>query len=150
MLNKSQIKTVKRRQVYAGEVVSREFGFIRGMLFIVNDKGQAVDIVYESPNYSIFELQTPSEYKEPICIKHAVNLEEALKYMGYNEILNRTDINKIYKKLITSNEWLKDNIELFDVDNSNSLPYVIYENLSWVNLSPNGKPTKDEYMIINK
>ena len=150
MLNKSQIKNVKRKQVYAGEVISREFGFIRGMLFIVNDKGQAVDIVYESPNYTIFELQTPAEYKEPICIKHAVNLEEALKYMGYNEILNRTDINKIYKKLIASNEWLKDNLDLFDVDNNNSLPYVIYENLSWVNLTPNGKPTKEEYIIINK
>ncbi len=150
MLNKSQIKKVLRKQVYAGEVVSREFGFIRGMLFIVNDKGEAVDIIYDSPNYSIFELQTPAQYKEPICIKHAVNLEEALKYLGYKETLNRSDMNKIYKKLITSNEWLKDNIELFDVDNNNSLPYVIYENLSWVNLSPNGKPTEVEYMIINK
>ena len=73
MLKKSDIKAVKRKQVYAGEVVSREFGFIRGMLFIVNDKGEACDLIYSSPNYSIFELQTPAQYKDPLYIKHAVN-----------------------------------------------------------------------------
>lgn len=150
MLNKSKIKSVKRRQVYAGEVNSKEFGFIRGILFIVNEKGEAIDIVYDSPNYSIYELQTREQfYKDPICIKHAVNLEAALKYMGYSEELTKADIGKIYKKLITSNQWLKDNVDLFDIDNENALPYYIYENLSWVNLEPNGKPTKEELMIAN-
>ena len=147
MLKKSEITKVKRSQVYAGEVVSREFGFIRGMLFIVNEKGEACDLIYSSPNYSIYELQTPAQYKDPICIKHSVNLEEALKYMGYKEDLNRSDLSKIYKELITSNKWLKDNVELFDISNDNSLPYFIYENVSWVNLEPNGRPTKDELMI---
>ena len=150
MLKKSNIKSVKRSQVYAGEVVSREFGFIRGMLFIVNEKGEACDLIYVSPNYSIYEIQTPAQYKDPICIKHSVNLEEALKYMGYKEELNRADINKIYKELILSNKWLKDNVDLFDISNDKSLPYFIYENLSWVNLEPNGKPTKEELMIASK
>ena len=150
MLKKSDIKSVKRKQVYAGEVISREFGFIRGMLFIVNDKGEACDIIYSSPNYSIFELQTPAQYKDPIYIKHAVNLEEALKYMGYPEELDRGDIYSIYKELITSNKWLKENVDLFDISNDNSLPYFIYENLSWVNLEPNGRPTKEELMIASK
>ena len=150
MLKKSEITRVKRNQVYAGEVVSREFGFIRGMLFIVNEKGEACDLIYSSPNYSIYEIQTPAQYKDPICIKHSVNLEEALKYMGYQETLNKNDINKIYKELITSNKWLKENVELFDISNDNSLPYFIYENLSWVNLEPNGKPTKEEIMIASK
>ena len=150
MLKKSEITKVKRSQVYAGEVVSREFGFIRGMLFIVNEKGEACDLIYSSPNYSIYELQTPAQYKDPICIKHSVNLEEALKYMGYKEDLNRSDLSKIYKELITSNKLLKDNVELFDISNDNSLPYFIYENLSWVNLEPNGKPTKEELMIAGK
>ena len=150
MLKKSNIKSVKRSQVYAGEVVSREFGFIRGMLFIVNEKGEACDLIYASPKYSIYEIQTPVQYKDPICIKHSVNLEEALKYMGYKEDLNRGDINKIYKELILSNKWLKDNVELFDISNDKSLPYFIYENLSWVNLEPNGKPTKEELMIASK
>ena len=150
MLKKSEITRVKRSQVSAGEVVSRECGFIRGMLFIVNDKGEACDLIYSSPNYSIFEIQTPAQYKDPICIKHSVNLEEALKYMGYNEELNRADLNKIYKELITSNKWLKENVELFDISNDNSLPYFIYENLSWVNLEPNGRPTKEELMIASK
>ncbi len=48
MLKKSDIKSVKRKQVYAGEVISREFGFIRGMFFLVNDKGEECDIVYSS------------------------------------------------------------------------------------------------------
>ncbi len=150
MLKKSEITKVKRNQVYAGEVVSREFGFIRGMLFIVNEKGEACDLIYSSPNYSIYEIQTPAQYKDQICIKHSVNLEEALKYMGYKEELNRSDLVKIYKELITSNKWLKDNIELFDISNDNSLPYVIYENLSWVILEPNGRPTKEELMIASK
>lgn len=150
MLKKSDIKTVRRNQVYAGEVVSREFGFIRGMLFIVNEKGEACDLIYSSPKYSIYEIQTPAQYKDPICIKHSVNLEEALKYMGYKEELTRSDLNKIYKELITSNKWLKDNVDLFDISNDNSLPYFIYENLSWVNLEPNGRPTKEELMIASK
>ena len=150
MLKKNVFQNVKRNQIYAGEVVSREFGFIRGMLFIINDKGLACDLIYNSPNYSIYELQTKEQYKDPICIKHAVNLEEALKYMGYPEQLNRSDINKIYHQLITSNAWLKEHIELFDIRNENSLPYFIYENLSWINLEPNGKPTKEEIMIATK
>ena len=150
MLKKSKITKAKRNQIYAGEVVSREFGFIRGMLFIVNEKGEACDLIYSSPNYSIYEIQTPSQYKDQICIKHSVNLEEALKYMGYSEELNRNDFEEIYKELIESNKWLKDNIELFDIENDNALPYFIYENLSWVNLAPNGKPTKEELLMTSK
>lgn len=150
MLKKSSFKNAKRSQIYAGEVVARQFGFIRGMLFIVNDKGMACDLIYDSPNYSIYELQTKEQLRDPICIKHAVNLEEALKYLGYKEDLERGDINKIYHQLIVSNAWLKENVDLFDIRNDNSLPYYIYENLSWINLEPNGKPTKEEIIISNK
>ena len=76
MLKKSKVTRVKRTQVYAGEAYSKGFGFIRGMLFIINDKGRVVDLIYDSPNYTLYELQTKEERLEPICIKHAINLEE--------------------------------------------------------------------------
>ena len=150
MLKKSKVTRVKRTQVYAGEVYSKEFGFIRGMLFIINDKGRVVDLIYDSPNYTLYELQTKEERLEPICIKHAINLEEALKYLNYPIFLESKDINKIYKELVICNKWLKNNLHLFDYHRADALPYYIYENLSWINLDPNGKPTKEELMMITK
>ena len=82
--------------------------------------------------------------------------------------LTQNDLKKIYKKLIVSQWWLDHHMELFgwkklcDEKTGASMGYGsggietisrnIYDNLSWISCSENGKPHRDEpdYGLIKK
>ena len=127
----------------------------RGMLFNVNENNLAKDLIYTTPeNYVIEGIEPKIEVESDFIIQHYVELEELLKYLKFGEDLTQRDLNKIYRKLITHNRWLKHHMKLFGYkklaigygsDGSNqTLPREIYDNLDNISCFGIGKPYKEE------
>lgn len=134
----------------------------RGMLFNVNEKGLANDLIYTTPtNYPIEGVQPKENVESEFIINNYVELEELLKYLKYGEDLTQNDLNQIYKKLITHKWWLEHHMELFGWKKMSigygsggiqTVPKSIYDNLSSISCCKNGKPYKEEpgYSLIKK
>ena len=88
----------------------------RSMLFTLTKKKLANDLLYQSPYYPVLGMTDNEEFaipcKDIIVVKNAYNLEELLRYFGYNEELNYKDILDVRKKFF-SDRFAKDNCELF-------------------------------------
>ena len=134
----------------------------RGMLFNVNENGLANDLIYTTPtNYPIEGVEPKIDVESEFVINHYVELEELLKYLKYGVDLTQSDLNQIYRKLITHKWWLEHHMELFGWEKmsvgycsggTQTIPMNIYDNLSWISCSKNGKPHQEEpsYSLIKK
>lgn len=135
----------------------------RGMLFNVNENGLANDLIYTTPtNYPIDGVEPKIDVESELVINHYVELEELLKYLKYGVDLTQSDLNQIYKKLITHKRWLNHHKELFGWKRfgrgiyggggTQTIPMTIYDNLSWISCSEKGKPHQEEpgYSLIKK
>ena len=154
-----------------GITISKTFGGLvcRGMLFNVNDDGFANDLIYTTPiNYSIKDRESTVEMERDFVIDRYVELEELLRYLGYDEYLTQKDLDKIFRKFITHSWWLEHHKKLFGwkklydsrtgsfmgygSGGTQTIPMNIYDNLSWISASKNGNPHPDEiaYKLIKK
>lgn len=135
----------------------------RGMLFNVNEDKLANDLIYNTPtNYPIKGIEPKTDVKSEFVIDRYVELEELLKYLKYGVDLTQEDLNKIYRKLITHKWWLDRHMELFGwkklgggsygSGGTQTVPMEIYDNLSSISCSKNGKPHREEpgYSLIKK
>ncbi len=141
----------------------------RGMLFNVNDKGLASDLIYTTPTEYPIEGVTPKvDIESEFVINHFVELEELLKYLEYGVDLTQHDLDQIHRKLISHKWWLEHHMELFGWEKMKdektgtemgygsggieTVPMSIYDSLSWINCSEQGKPNKIEpgYSLIKK
>ena len=134
----------------------------RGMLFNVNDEGLANDLIYTTPtNYPIEGIQPKVNVESEFIINHYVELEELLKYLKYGVDLTQKDLNEIHRKLITHKWWLEHHHELFGWKKMSvgygsggieTIPMSIYDNLSSISCTKNGKPYREEpgYSLIKK
>lgn len=136
----------------------------RGMLFNVNEDGLANDLIYTTPtNYPIKDREPKINVESEFVIDNYVELEELLKYLKYGVDLTQNDLNQIYRKLITHKWWLEHHMELFgwkEMGNGmgycsggiETIPMEIYNNLSSISCSKNGKPHREEpgYSLIKK
>lgn len=134
----------------------------RGMLFNVNEDGLAKDLIYTTPTcYPIEGIEPKINVESDFVINHYVELEELLKYLKYGVDLTQHDLQRIHRKLITHKWWLEHHMELFGWKKCaigygsggiETVPMNIYDNLSWINCSKNGKPNKEEpgYTLIKK
>lgn len=85
----------------------------RGILFNKDELGYANDLIYDvGVKYPIKNLCYDS-INSFYYVNYYIELEELLKYLGYNKELTQNDLNKIYKKFILHNRWLNNNKELF-------------------------------------
>lgn len=134
----------------------------RGMLFNVNENGLTNDLIYNTPtNYPIKGIKPNINISSKFIVENYVELEELLKYLKYGVDLTQNDLNQIYRKLITHRWWLEHNMELFGWKKLNcgygsggiqTIPMSIYDNLSSISCTKNGKPHKEEpgYSLIKK
>ena len=134
----------------------------RGMLFNVNENGLTNDLIYNTPtNYPIKGIKPNINISGEFIVENYVELEELLKYLKYGIDLTQNDLNQIYRKLITHRWWLEHNMELFGWKKLNcgygsggiqTIPMAIYDNLSSISCTKNGKPHKEEpgYSLIKK
>ena len=134
----------------------------RGMLFNVNEDGLANDLIYTTPtNYPIEGIQPKVNVESEFIINHYVELEELLKYLKYGVDLTQNDLNEIHRKLITHKWWLEHHRELFGWKKMSvgygsgviqTIPMSIYDNLSSISCTKDGKPYRDEpgYSLIKK
>lgn len=141
----------------------------RGMLFNVDDNGLANDLIYTTPTKYPIEGRKPNiDVESEFLIQHYVELEELLKYLNYGVDLTQKDLNAIHRKLITHKQWLEHHMELFgwqkirdektgtpmgySSGGNEIIPIEIYDRLSWINSSENGKPNEKEpgYSYIKK
>lgn len=134
----------------------------RGMLFNVNEDGLANDLIYTTPtNYPIEGIQPKVNVESEFIISRYVELEELLKYLKYGVDLTQNDLNEIYRKLITHKWWLEHHRELFGWKKMSigygsggvqTIPMSIYDNLSSISCTKNGKPYREEpgYSLIKK
>ena len=136
----------------------------RGMLFNVNEDGLANDLIYTTPtNYPIKDREPKINVESEFVIDNYVELEELLIYLKYGVDLTQNDLNQIYRKLITHKWWLEHHMELFGFKKMGNgmgycsggiqtIPTDIYDNLSSISCSKNGKPHREEpgYSLIKK
>lgn len=135
----------------------------RGMLFNVNNDGLTNDLIYTTPtNYPIRDKQPKIDVASEFVVDHYVELEELLKYLKYGVDLTQSDLNQIYRKLITHDWWIEHHMELFGWESlgqmgygsggTETVPMDIYSNLSSISCSKNGKPHQEEpgYSLIKK
>ncbi len=141
----------------------------RGMLFDVNENGLSNDLIYTTPtNYTIKGIEPKIDTKSDFIISNYVELEELLKYLKYGVDLTQKDLNQIYRKLIIHNWWLQHHSELFGFrkiyDQTSgefmgymnggiqTIPMNIYEKLSSISCTKNGRPYKEEpgYSLIRR
>lgn len=141
----------------------------RGMTFKVDDNGLAKDLIYTTPTpYPIEGIKPKIDVESEFVIKHYVELEELLKYLKYGIDLTQDDLNSIHRKLISHKWWLEHHMELFGWEKVRdektgtdmgygsggveTIPMSIYECLSWINCSEQGKPHREEpgYSYIKK
>lgn len=159
-INKLKGYVIERKNVYAGLLVKTKTGeTIRGMLYTLNQNGLAHDLIYKTLlNYPILGID-PINSDLDLVIEKNINLDELLKYLNYDEKLTQKDLNKIYKKLIIKNWWLKNHLDLFrykslnDANfNNEKLPSNIYLNLRSISSYRNCKPSIEEpgYSLIKK
>ena len=120
-----------------------------------NDLGKANDLIYNTPyHYPIVDLNIGKEIDSKYIINDYVNLDDIIRYLGYNENLTQYDLNMIFNFLVKSNRWLKRNRKLFGNDSQNSEEY--FSNNLYVCLknifSISSKPHKEEpnYSLIRK
>ena len=106
-----------RNEIYVGELIKLKTInspiFCRSMLFKISNNSLAQDLIYTTPNcYPLINYlkNTNSEF----VIQNYVNLEEILKYLGYDELLSQSELNAIYKQFISHNWWIEHNAELFN------------------------------------
>lgn len=125
----------------------------RGML-VRNEDGLARDLIWTTPTkYPIDGIANKADIESDFIIHQYVELEELLKYLNYGVDLTQSDLNQIYRTLIIREKWLKHNMELFGWKKTEigytsggiqTLPMNIYDNLSSISCSKNGKPHKEE------
>lgn len=125
----------------------------RSLLFNVNNKGYANDLIYNTPyNYPVLELCNDEYIDSRNIITRYVKLDNLLKYMGYNKDLSNGDLNDIYNKLLVHSSWLKHYRHLFgNSDGEEILSYYLYKELCDIS-KLSSKPHKDEpgFMLIKK
>lgn len=156
---------VSQKQLEEQGVNFSAFGGLvcRGMLFNVNENGLANDLIYTTPTkYPIKDKEPKIDEESEFIIDHYVELEELLKYLKYGVDLTQNDLNQIYKKLIIHKWWLEQHMELFGwkklgegsygSGGIETIPMEIYNNLSSISCSENGKPHREEpgYSLIKK
>lgn len=141
----------------------------RGMLFNINDNGLANDLIYTTPaKYPIEGVHPNVDGESEFVINHFVELEELLKYLDYGVDLTQKDLDQIHRKLIAHKWWLEHHMELFGWEKLRdektgadmgygsggieTVPMRIYDGLSWISCSEQGKPNKIEpgYSLIKK
>ena len=85
---------------------------VRGILFSKNNDGTATDLIYATDyNYSIKNLDYDNN--SFYYIDEYIRLDELLRYLGYNNDLTQSDLNRIYKKFVLQSRWLRNNRETF-------------------------------------
>lgn len=88
----------------------------RSMLFVPNEEKLSSDLLYQSPSYPILNVTDDDTClglgEKSIVIRDAYNLEELLKYFGYNKDLTFEDIMRIRETFFTGRFGM-DNCELF-------------------------------------
>lgn len=140
-------------------------GFVcRGLLFSINEEGLSNDLIYNSPEYPIRGIEPKISLESNYIIEHYVELEELLKFLKFDNNLTQSDLNKIFKLLILNERWLSKNRHVFGIKDADNLFHIcnepsqtivsreIYDNLSRINSTRNGKPSKSEpdYKLIKK
>lgn len=134
---------------------------LRGMLFNVNEKGLANDLIYTTPtNYLIDGIKPKVYVMTKFFIYNCVNLDEFLKYKDFGIYLTQDNLDEIYREFIVSDLWLRNHMELFGFkkkkDGSYSTfkgyySYDMYSKLvecSWGSSSPD--ILEPGYKLINK
>ena len=141
----------------------------RGMLFNIDDNGLANDLIYTTPvKYPVEGVRPNINVESEFVINHYVELEELLKYLKYGVDLTQKDLDQIHRKLISHKWWLEHHKELFGWEKLRdertgspmgygsggiqTVPKNIYESLSWISCSEQGKPHREEpgYSLIKK
>ena len=125
--------TVFRNAIYVGAVIKqystnpskdklyqRLIGayctYCRSILFVLDEKRRANDLLYHSPLYPIKNITdnstTIDDTYSGIYVKGAYNLEQLLNYFNYPEELSYSDIVRIRKSFFNK-RFAWDNCELF-------------------------------------
>lgn len=126
---------IDRDQIYVGEVISTNNMYAevpngenkktikvsswysyRSMLFVLNEKKFANDLLYQSPHYPVLNISDDDIFLDHrgdiIVIKDACSLSALLKYFNYDQTLDFDDIVKIRNVFFTG-KFAKDNCQLF-------------------------------------
>ena len=86
------------------DYIIRDMKPCRSILFVIDKKGFARDILYDSPRYPILGV-TKDEYcltergQEKVIVCSKWSLEKLLEALGYNQMLTHKDIQKIRNTL---------------------------------------------------
>ena len=134
---------------------------IRPILFKIDDKNQAEDLIYHVDNsYPILEAKEILSEEGNYIVKNTTSISEVLKYLNFPELLTKKDIKRIYKLLIESSAWIKANRKLFGYIEFSDDTYIegekyeispeIYEVLLKLSLLHNKKPKKEENNKVKK
>lgn len=121
---KNRIFPVKRDEIYAGQVITdfeldsdnrefKSFYVCRSILFTIDSDGKAIDLLYSSPSYPIYNVSDINKcLHSNIIIKYAKNIGPLLKYFGYDEYLDYKDVLSVRKKIFSKN-FAHENSEIF-------------------------------------
>jgi len=148
---------VERKEVYAGRLV-KENGESYPILIKIDKDGLASDLLtVPSKKYQIRNEEQTEEMNKAFVENH-FKLDKLLKHLGYGKELTINDLVEVFINIISNDEWLKRNMELFGWTKYNLgyvgggvqvLPYELFVDLEDLNHSQH-KQKEHEYIKINK
>lgn len=99
--------------VVPGSFYVNEYHFCRTMIFQLNEKKLAEDLLYDSPNYPILNISDREDlYFTKLAIIDPINLGPLLKCFKYNEVITSAELKQIRNQFFNG-RFAKDHCELF-------------------------------------
>ena len=87
---------------------------IRPIIFRMDNDRLAHDLIFNiNDSYPVLGIKPYNKHTSEFIIEEAINISTLLTYLDYNQSLTKHEIKRIYKLLILSSEWLKENVDLF-------------------------------------
>lgn len=122
VLVKNVIKDAK------GNFLISDYSVIRSILFTINSKGNAKDLLNETFSYPILNVENNKKVnKFQLIVINQKNISKLLECLGYSKELSLKDILKIHKDIFTGNFGLN-YFEMLGVSKYNLGSYRIYLN----------------------
>lgn len=88
--------------------------YLRPMLFTVDERRWAEDLLYYSPPYPVFNISDNNDcLNSNIALVRAFKMSRLLRYYDYPEILTFSHIAQIYATFFRTGYYIMDNCELF-------------------------------------
>ncbi len=135
---------IPRNEIYTGilkHIVLNTPVICRSVIFKLNKESLAEDLIYTTPTkYPLYNIEYDKNIDKSFYIDTTLNMNEILKYLGFDEKLSQNELNIIYKKFISHNWWIEHNTCFFN----KYLNMDIYNTLHKIGEHRLGNPSPEE------